>query len=251
MNIIQKVTQSRYTLKKILENEWDTSTIADLSNQEIEKMYTVPSSKNKNIAQFGIASACNFSLQHKFITTHRIHIIYYNFPEIGKVSSKITKSACDKVRGLYTNGLIEQEDSLLIIINDSISESLENSFNELNISLQSDLEEIEINESIIDEMKKNNYPLQKKHLRNIHIININTITNNIMEHRLVPHHKVIRNVSEIDDILLKTNCTLSQLPIILKGDTISKLLRLSNGDLCEITRSSTKAGTYPFYRVCR
>ena len=34
MNIIQKVNHTRYTLKKILEDEWDTSTIADLSDQE-------------------------------------------------------------------------------------------------------------------------------------------------------------------------------------------------------------------------
>ena len=92
MNIIQKVNSTRYTLKEILEEEWDVSSISDLSNQEIEKIYNIPSSKNSTLSSFGIAAACNFSLQHKFIPSHRLHIIYYNFPEIGRNSSKVTKS---------------------------------------------------------------------------------------------------------------------------------------------------------------
>ena len=134
MNIIEKITRSRDTLKEFLKEEWDTSTMPDFSNQEIETIYNIPSSKNKSIAQFGIASGCNFSLKHKFIPTYRLHIIYYNFPEIGKVSSKITKSACEKIKSLYSSELISPEDSLFIIINDNISESLESSFDELNIS---------------------------------------------------------------------------------------------------------------------
>ena len=39
MDIVEKVNNSRYTLKEILSDEWDTSTIADLSRDEIEKMY--------------------------------------------------------------------------------------------------------------------------------------------------------------------------------------------------------------------
>ena len=31
MNIIQKVNSTRYTLKEILEEEWDVSSISDLS----------------------------------------------------------------------------------------------------------------------------------------------------------------------------------------------------------------------------
>ena len=64
MNIIQKVNRTRYTLKEILDEEWDTSTIADLSDQEIEKIYSVPSAKNKSLSTFGVASGCNYSLKH-------------------------------------------------------------------------------------------------------------------------------------------------------------------------------------------
>ena len=43
MNIIEKINRSRYNLKEILSNEWDTDIIHDLSDQEIEKMYTIQS----------------------------------------------------------------------------------------------------------------------------------------------------------------------------------------------------------------
>ena len=134
MSIVDKVTKTRYTLKEILSNEWDTSVMPDLSNNEVEKMYTLPSSKNKQIAQFGVASACNFKLEHKMIPSYKIHVIYYNFPEIGKSSSKITKSSCDKIDSLYTSELISPYDSIIMIINDYISESLQTSFDSLNVN---------------------------------------------------------------------------------------------------------------------
>ena len=40
-------------------------------------------------------------------------------------------------------------------------------------------------------------------------------------------------------------------PGILKTDIISKLNRLTTGDICEITRESLKCGEYLFYRVCK
>ena len=251
MNIIDKVTNSRITLKEILSGEWDTSSMPDLSNVEIEKIYNVPSSKNKSIASFGVASGCNFSLKHRSIEPYKLHIIYYNFPEVGKTSSKVTKSICEKLKTLYIGELISPYDSILVIINDNISESLESSFNGLNITLQNELEQIELEDNIIEQMKKNNYPLEKKHFRNATLIDINSLTNNLLKHRLVPEHKVIRNKKEINEILEKCNCKENQLPIILKNDKISKYLRLSPGDVCEITRKSIKVGQYPFYRICK
>ena len=49
MDIVDKVNNSSYTFKSILSDEWDTSTSADLSREEIEKMYTVPSSSTSLI----------------------------------------------------------------------------------------------------------------------------------------------------------------------------------------------------------
>lgn len=250
MNIVEKVTKTRFTLKEILSNEWDTSSMPELSNSEVEKLYTLPSSKNKQIAQFGVASACNFSLEHRIIPSYKLHIIYYNFPEIGKSSSKITKSSCDKIESLYSLGMISPHDSVIMIINDEISESLQSSFDALNVRLQNDLEVDDLDKGVEDEMKKNNISLQKKHFRTVTVFNINNLTNNVMKHRLVPEQTSVRDKEEIREILEKHNCNTKQLPIILKHDIVSKYLRLSTGDLCKIKRKSTKTGEYYFYRIC-
>ena len=62
---------------------------------------------------------------------------------------------------------------------------------------------------------------------------------------------MIREKEEIQSILNECNCNLNQLPIILKNDIISKMLRLGPGDLCKVMRNSDKCGIYPFYRVCK
>ena len=250
MNIVEKVAKTRFTLKNILSKEWDTSVMPEMSNNEIEKLYTLPSSKNKQIAHFGVASACNFSLKHNLIPSYKLHIIYYNFPEIGKSSSKITKSSCDKIEGLYSSEMISPHDSIIMIINDDISESLQTSFDSLNVKLQNDLEISELDEKVISEMKKNKLSLEKKHFRTVTLFNINNLTNNIMEHRLVPEQIVIRERGEIQNILEENNCSTKQLPIILKHDIISKYLRLSPGDICQVKRKSIKTGEYYFYRIC-
>ena len=251
MNTIQKINNTRYSLKEMLEDEWDTSKIADLSLQEVEKMFSTPLAKNSQLNTLGNSAGCNFTLNHKYIPSFQLHIVYYNLPEVGSQNSKVTKSICDKILNLYKKDYFNFEDSVFVIINDNISETLQKSFNELNIILQNDFEENELSEQIIDEMMKNNFPLEKKHFRNVNVFTINNITNNIMKHRLVPKHKAIRNKNEINEILDKCNCTINQLPIILKNDIISKILRLSTGDICEITRISHKCGEYPFYRVCK
>ena len=248
MNIIEKVNQTRYTLKEILSTEWDTGTITDYSNQEIEKMYSLPSSKDSVL---GIATGCNFTIPHRMIPSHKLHIIYYNFPEIGRLSSKIYKSCCDKIYNLYKGDLFNKEDSVFIIINEKITESLEKSINELNINLQNELKGSELDASIISEMKKNNFPLEKKHFSNVHMFNINGLTKNLLNHRLVPLHIPVRKITEIQNILDKSNCSINQLPIILKNDAIAKLIRLAPGDVCDIKRNSIKCGEYSFYRVCK
>lgn len=253
MDIVEKVNNSRYTLKEILSDEWDTSTIADLSRDEIEKMYTIPSSTS-NLVSLGNASGCNFSIKHKYVPSTRLHIIYYNFPEIGRQSSKVTKLVCDKVEAFYSTGMINYEDSVFIIINDSVSESLENSFNDLNVRLLNELDsntDTESMKQIKKEMVENDYVLQLKHFKNVHIFDINSLTNNLLKHRLVPKCKQIRDPQKIQEILDKCNCSLQQLPIILKNDPIAKFKRLATGDVCEITRKSVKCGNYPFYRVCK
>jgi len=251
MNSVQKINKTRYSLKEMLKDEWDTSTIADLSFQEVEVMFSTQLAKNSQLNTLGNSAGCNITINHKYIPSFRLHIVYYNFPEVGSQTSKVTKSICDKILNLYKKGYFNFEDSVFVVINDNVSETLQKSFDELNIVLQNDFEERELSTEIIDEMSSNDFPLDKKHFRNVNVFTINNITNNIMEHRLVPEHKAIRNKQEISEILEKCNCSLNQLPIILRNDIISKILRLSSGDVCEITRTSQKCGEYPFYRVCK
>ena len=251
MNIIEKVNKTRYTLKEILEAEWDVSSIADLSDNEIHKIYSIPSSKNSSLALFGPASGCNFSLKHLKIPSHKLHIIYFNLPEIGRQNSKVTKAACEKLNNLYQSELINFEDSLFVIINDTISESLEKSFTTLNMGLQNGLKVAGLNKDIISEMEENDYPLENNHFRNVHLFDINHFTNNITKHRLVPEHIPIRNKKEIKKILTECNCTINQFPIISKTEVMSKMIRLAPGDICKIMRKSPKCGEYPFYRVCK
>jgi len=249
MSTSQKINKSRYSLKKTLSDEWDTSTIHDYSEQELDKLYSIPSA---NLSPFpGVAGACNFSLSHRKIPSHKLHIIYYNFPENGRKSSKVTKSACDKIEEFYTDESMNDGDSMFIIINDVISESLEKSFNELNIKLQVLFKSNDLSDTIKEEMDQNDISWEKRHFRNVYLFNIDNFTNNIQEHRLVPPHKPIRENKKIEEILEKCNCKAHQLPIILKSDIMSKMLMLTSGDICEITRTSDKSGTYPFYRVCR
>jgi len=248
-NSSQKVNMSRYTLKNVLSSEWDTTFMQDYSDTEIGKMYSLTKG---NLSPFpGVAGACNFKVPHLKIPSHNLHVIYYNFPENGRKSTKVTKSACEKIYEYYNDEEVNYEDSLFIIINDVISESLEKSFDELNIRLQGELETSDLNETIINEMSENDIQLDKKHFRNVYVFDINNFTNNILEHRLVPPHRAIREKKEIESILEKCNCTMNQFPIIMKNDIMSKMLRLVNGDICEIVRKSDKAGTYLFYRICR
>ena len=62
-SIIQKVNRSRYNLKEILSSEWNTDEIPDLSDQEVNKLYSLTSANLSPLP--GVAGACNFSVKHK------------------------------------------------------------------------------------------------------------------------------------------------------------------------------------------
>ena len=89
------------------------------------------------------------------------------------------------------------------------------------------------------------------YFKNVSVINIDSITNNLLKHRLVPEHIPIRDKKSITEILDKCNVNINQLPIILKEDIMSKLTRLSPGDICKIKRKNLKSGENNFYRVCK
>tara|TARA_B100001059_G_scaffold98657_1_gene98306 strand:- start:1184 stop:1954 length:771 start_codon:yes stop_codon:yes gene_type:complete len=256
MKKTEKINRSRYTLKEILSDEWDTSVIADYSNAEIEKMYF--NTDNDYLQQFGNGFNCNIFLNHKILTNHRLVILYINFKENDKQSQKLNDKIRDKINGnnsLYSNNYLNPNDSLLIIVDEYISESTEKYMHTLNIELQTDLTTNGLTDDILEDLKKNNMTigneLSLKHFKNCHCLNIDSITNNLLKHSLMPAHRVIRDKTSIDEILTKCNCNLNQLPVIMKTDIMAKLNRLAVGDVIEIVRKSEKTGESIFYRVCK
>ena len=254
MKITEKINKSRYTLKSILSNEWDTVPIQDYSLKELDSIY----SNNSGLEQYGYGFICNLKLPHKIIQNYSLHVVYYKFPDLSpdSTTSKVSKkSLIDNIKKLYDEEYFSSNDSVMIVINESVSETIQKAIDNLNIELQNDLELTGLNSDIMNEFKSKNIKLDNeynlKHFKNIQILDINSLTNNLLEHNLVPKHEVIRNKTDINKILEDCNANISQLPIILKNDIIAKLIRLSPGDLCKITRNNNKCGVNYFYRVCR
>ena len=254
MKITEKINKSRYTLKSILSNEWDTVSIQDYSLKELDSIY----SNNSGLEQYGYGFICNLKLSHKIIQNYSLHVVYYKFPDLSpdSTTSKVSKkSLVDNIKKLYDEEYFNSNDSVMIIINESVSETIQKAIDNLNIELQNDLELSGLNSDILDEFKSKDIKLGNeynlKHFKNIQILDIDSLTNNLLEHNLVPKHEVIRNKTDINKILQDCNANILQLPIILKNDIISKLIRLSPGDLCKITRNNNKCGINYFYRICR
>ena len=254
MKKTEKINKSRYTLKEILSDEWDTDIIPDYTESEIEKIYS--NSDNPLITQFGLGFNCNIILNHRKITNSRLLILYYNFKEPDKVSQKVNDKIRDKIiKEIYETNYINDCDSIMVIVDEKITESMENYISKLNIELQNSLSQTgltkEINDELISLNMELNNDISLRHFKNVYILNIDSLTNNLFKHTLIPVHKCIRDKDTIDTILTKCNTTINQLPMILKTDIISKLKRMTTGDICEITRLSLKCGEYPFYRVCK
>ena len=95
----------------------------------------------------------------------------------------------------------------------------------------------------IKQLSAHDIPKEIHHLKTLQI--------NISKHHLVPKHEVIRDQDEIKRLMESYNLkSKHQLPIILKGDAMSKYLGMKSGDVVRITRKSPTAGEYVVYRVC-
>ena len=245
--IIEKLNKGRNTVLEYIKNDYETSEIPLFSDKEVEKLYDL-STTDKDLYDI-LGSACNLSMKinHRKIPSHSMRVIFLNYAPLGKDSTKVSsKTVKEKIIAIYDN-YFNDLDSLIIIIPENINEGLFKAINEINLHFQNDLKEKDIPNEMSDEMKKNNYYLQKKHLKNVTIFSLSEIYVNLSKHRLVPKHEAMRDEREISDILTNLNSTRMQLPIILKTDIQSRINRLSQGDLCKITR---KDGSI-FYRMCR
>jgi len=257
MKLTEKINNSRYVLKEILRTEWLVDGIADFSLNELEKIYTSVDSTDQYIKLYGFGFACNMQLTHKILKNHKLHIIYYNFPELTPQPQvqKVTKGIYEKILNLYKNGYFNPDDSAMILLNEPVSDTIDKNINNLNVELQNQLADIGLSKDLLDDLEENDIKLNEdyklNHFKNIIIIDINSVTNNLLKHRLIPEHIPIRDKKSINEILDKCNATINQFPIILKNDIISKLIRLSVGDMCKIKRVNTKCGENDFFRVCK
>jgi DNA-directed RNA polymerase subunit H (RpoH/RPB5) len=251
-DIIGRILKSREYLKQILADEWDTSVIQDYSKNELEKIYNLNIPKSSNISSFGHASGCNITLNHKYIPSHKLHVIYYNFPEIGRNIPKITKQCGDKLVSLYTDEIIENEDSILFITIDRLTDNIEKTISSINIQFQESLQKTGLPDKIMKENNSKKIPFQYSlsHFKKIHIFHIYSLTIDLQNHIYVPKHICIRDKKVINKLLKETNTTLKQLPVIKQSDIQAKLLRLSPGDVCKIIRK-TNIGELITYRICQ
>ena len=250
MSYIHKINNSRSLFKKFLESEWDVSVISDYSDEEIEKLYNLKNSKNP--LAFGKAGNLNITLEHNKLKNHKLHIIYYNFPEINSPPLKVTKQCADKIKKLYLEEEINQDDSVIIVVTEQISENLDKAIENLYEHGQEQLKLNGLSDKIIEEnekLKKDKYKLG--YFRNAHIFCIENISFDISLNITVPEHKCIRKTDEIKKILEKVNGNTDKMPIIFRNDPMAKLIRLCPGDICEITRKSIRCGEYKYYRICR
>ena len=253
MALLEKVYNSRLTLKELLSGEWNTDVINDVSMKELDIMYN--NQNDKSI----MGSGCNFTLVNLKIPSHKLHVIYYNFPQLHLTGPKINKTCCDKLSAMYKQdgieaddeeNMFEKEDSILVIINEPVSENIERNIDTM---YHKGLDELSsgLNPEIEKQMKENNFEMSKYYFRNVHILFIDTLYRNLLKHTVVPIHIPIRDKDEIKEILNDTNSLIHQLPIILRTDPIAKLIRLCPGNICKIIRKSEKSGESIYYRVCK
>ena len=250
MTIIDKISMSRDVILEISnEYDWDISEVPLLSTNEIERLYNIENHKNSIYSSFGIAAGCNFVLKHKHMPSHKLHIIYYNMPTGNQSSVKVTKSLTDKILNLYKEQSIDKDDSIMILMNEQISDTIHNINDSINILLQENYDGP--SDEIQDEMKTSKINLEKNFFRYTTIFDIRFFQTNKLKHSLVPLHTPIRDRSEIESILEDCKASKSQMPAIIKNDPIAKTIRLTPGDICKITRHTPEAGDIIYYRICK
>jgi len=245
--IISNINKSRSVIKEILSNEWDTSTIKDLSDDEVLKLYETKGSE----LDIGHAGALTITLKHKYVSGFNLHILYYNFQQLNTPSTKTTKNFKEKIKRLYDDAKFILGDNVIIIINEEITDTLFKALQSLNVSIELSDSPDGVFEGIKKHYIKPDHILHKRHFGKVFMFNLLELSNNLSKNRLVPKHKIIRSEEDIKKILDSCNSTKKQLPVIHPNDIMARYNLVVQGDLVEITRTSKSTGNYNFYRFAR
>lgn len=249
MSLARQINRSRMILKEYLKDEWDVSAITDYSDKDISDIYTQKVPKAPSLF-FGEASACNFTLEHLEIPSHHLHVIYYNFGELQGPPQKVTKTCSEKLQKLYDEELISRDDSLIVIFQISITDNIKKAIEDLYIQGQEYLNLNHLSDQVTEENESlGDHSYTQGYFRAVHAFSLAHLQFDIRNHIHVPQQRLIRNKNEINTILESTNTTLNQLPAILRTDIQARAMRMSPGDVCEITRRSG-VGDVVSYRVC-
>ena len=241
MEVITQIVQSRKILKEVLKNDYNTDILPIYTIDEMDKLFDLESTKDNPYKSLGKGNgnACNFTLNHKIIEGYHLHVLYYNFQKDGK--TKTMKSIITNIMKLYEEKVFNYTDNIIIILNETIKDTINVLCNELNILLKNSN----------DEIIENDIGLEIRHFGNVYMFDIKALQYNILEHDVVPEHIIYRDKEDIDKILDICNCSIDQLPIISKTDPVAKLKMCVPGDICKIMRTSKTCGEYPYYRVCK
>jgi DNA-directed RNA polymerase I, II, and III subunit RPABC1 len=85
----------------------------------------------------------------------------------------------------------------------------------------------------------------------VQVFTLKELLFNISRHELVPRHEVIRDPTQIADLVATHNLKSKlQFPIILKTDPMARYLNVQSGELVKVTRTSPSAGLSIVYRCC-
>lgn len=254
--IIERVYKSRNSIKDIYKDyEWDTSDIPDLLPIDLESIFNVYNSSNTILQSFGDGLAFTIRIPHKYIIDHNLVVIYYNLSNSNEKISKTTRSIADRAKQLYESKYINNDDSLLILVNDIQSEGLHKINKMISHEILTDyIIDSKYNKYIYNENIENKDELQrynKNIFRQCVLLSLDMFQVNLLKHDLVPKHEIIYEKKDIQSLCKKYNVTEQQMPIINKFDIIAKLIRLCIGDVCKITRYCETSGESLYYRICR
>ena len=113
MDLIQKIVKSRITLKEILSKDYNTDDLPIYSVDEMDKLYKLQPDNESPLKILGDNGLpCHFTVKHRILDEHELHVYYYNFPKIGENTTKINRTITNKLNTLYEDKIIKETDSI-------------------------------------------------------------------------------------------------------------------------------------------